>query len=70
VPDARALARLGMCLDHTDADVRKLAGELLGQAGGGGAQALLRARLVRERDPSVRSALTQALMTPPPESQE
>ena len=65
-----ARKRKGRCLDHTDADVRKLAGELLGPAGGGGAQALLRARLVRERDPQVRTALTQALMTPPHESQE
>ena len=70
VPDARALARLGMCLDHVGADVRKLAGELLGNAGGAGAQALLRARLVRERDPSVRAALTAALMTPPHEPVE
>ncbi len=67
VPDARALARLGMCLDHSGADVRRLAGELLGNAGGAGAQALLRARLVRERDPAVRAALTDALMTPPHE---
>jgi HEAT repeat protein len=64
-PDARALARLGMSLDHASPDVRKLAGELLGSAGGPGAQALLRARLTRERDPSVREALTEALMTRP-----
>jgi HEAT repeat protein len=70
VPDARALARLGMCLDHQGKDVRKLAGELLGHAGGAGAQALLRARLVRERDPGVRAALTTALMTPPHEAVE
>ncbi len=70
IPDARALARLGMCLDHAGADVRKLAGELLGNAGGAGAQALLRARLERERDPGVRAALTTALMTPPHESVE
>jgi hypothetical protein len=64
-PDARALARLGMSLDHAAPDVRKLAGELLGQAGGPGAQALLRARLARERDVEVREALTSALMMRP-----
>lgn len=70
LPDARALARLGMCLDHPGADVRKLAGELLGHAGGAGAQALLRARLFREREPAVRESLTSALMTPPREPEE
>jgi hypothetical protein len=69
-PDARGLARLGMSLDHPASDVRKLAGELLGQAGGPGAQALLRTRLVRERDVEVREALTSALMTPPHASED
>ncbi len=69
-PDARALARLGMCLDHSAPDVRRLAGELLGNAGGPGAQALIRARLVRERDPQVRTALTESLMTPPQDTEE
>ena len=66
-PDARALARLGTCLDHPSWEVRRLASELLGQSKSSpGARELLRARLEREREPVVREALTAALSLRPP----
>jgi hypothetical protein len=61
--DARALTRIGMALDHDASDVRKLAAELLGQEGGTASQSLLRARLEREKDPTVRDAIAQAIAT-------
>ncbi|MDB4998723.1 MAG: repeat protein, partial [Myxococcaceae bacterium] len=64
--DARALARLGMSLDHESWEVRRLASELLGQSKSPSAQALLRARLEREKEPVVRDALTNALSLRPP----
>ena len=64
-PDARALARLGLCLDHSSWEVRRLAAELLGQDGSPGAQALLRARYEREKDPLVREALAAAVSVRP-----
>jgi len=66
-PDARALARLGSCLDHPSWEVRRLASELLGQSKTvPGARELLRARLEREKEPVVREALTAALSLRPP----
>jgi HEAT repeat protein len=59
--DARALTRVGMALDHHARDVRRLAAELLGQDGTAPAHALLRARLEREKDVSVRVAIASAL---------
>jgi len=59
--DARALTRVGMALDHDARDVRRLAAELLGQDGAAPAQALLRVRLEREKDVSVRVAIAAAL---------
>lgn len=64
-PGARALTRLGLCLDHASWEVRRLAAELLGQNRSPGAQALLRARLERERDPIVRDALAAAVSVRP-----
>jgi hypothetical protein len=64
--DARALARLGLCLDHPSWEVRRLAAELLGQDASPGAQALLRARYEREKDPIVREAIEMALSVRPP----
>ncbi|MGA7124396.1 MAG: HEAT repeat domain-containing protein [Polyangiaceae bacterium] len=59
-PGPRALARLGHCLDHSASDVRRVAAELLGHQTGLAAQALLRARYERERDPIVRAAIAAA----------
>jgi HEAT repeat protein len=59
-PGARALARLGLCLDHTSSEVRCVAAELLGQDNSVGARALLRARYEREKDQIVRAAITTA----------
>ena len=70
-PDARALARLGTCLDHASWEVRRLASELLGHSKVPAAKELLRARLEREKEPIVRGALTLALsLRPPPGSEE
>jgi HEAT repeat protein len=66
-PDARALARLGLCLDHDSWEVRRLAAELLGQSGTPSALALLRARYEREKDPVVREAIALAVSVRPPE---
>jgi HEAT repeat protein len=65
-PGARALARLGLCLDHVSWEVRRLAAELLGQAMTPAAQSLLRARYERERDPIVREAIASAVSLRPP----
>jgi HEAT repeat protein len=65
-PDVRVLARLGLCLDHASWEVRRLAAELLGQDGSTGAQALLRARYEREKDPMVREAIALAVSVRPP----
>ncbi len=59
-PGARALARLGLCLDHVSSEVRCVAAELLGQDNSTGARALLRARYEREKDQIVRAAITTA----------
>ena len=68
-PGARALARLGLCLDHVSAEVRCVAAELLGQDNSSGARALLRARYEREKDQIVRAAITSASsIRPVPES--
>ncbi len=64
--DARALARVGLCLDHASWDVRRLAAELLGQDKTGPAEALLRARWQRERDPVVKETLGTAVSVRPP----
>ncbi len=58
---ARSLTRIGLALDHVARDVRRLAAELLGQEGSTSAHALLRARLDREKDVSVRVAIAAAL---------
>jgi HEAT repeat protein len=67
--DARSLARLGLCLDHESWEVRRLAAELLGAQRTLPAQALLRARLERESDGSVREALVSSLGHHPPEAE-
>jgi HEAT repeat protein len=64
-PDVRALARLGHCLDHASWEVRRLAAELLGQDKSPGAQALLRARYEREKEPVVRDAIAAAVSLRP-----
>ena len=64
-PGPRALARLGLCLDHPSWEVRRLAAELLGQDRSSGAQGLLRARFEREKDPMVREALATAVSVRP-----
>jgi HEAT repeat protein len=65
-PGARALARLGLCLDHASWEVRRIAAELLGQDKSAGAQALLRARYEREKEPVVRDAIAAAVSLRPP----
>jgi HEAT repeat protein len=64
-PGARALSRLGLCLDHLSWEVRRLAAELLGQAMTPAAQSLLRARYEREKDPIVRDAIASAVSLRP-----
>ena len=64
--DPRVLARFGRCLDHGSWEVRRLAAELLGQYGSVGAQALLRGRYEREKDPLVRDAIAVAVSVRPP----
>ena len=59
--EPRALTRIGMALDHAARDVRRLAAELLGQDASGSSHGLLRARLEREKDVSVRVAIAAAL---------
>jgi HEAT repeat protein len=65
-PGPRALARLGACLDHASWEVRRIAAELLGQDKSLAAQALLRARYEREKDPVVRDAIAAAVSVRPP----
>ncbi|HSY22622.1 MAG TPA: HEAT repeat domain-containing protein [Polyangiaceae bacterium] len=64
-PGPRALARLGLCLDHAEWEVRRAAAELLGQAKTPTEQGLLRARFERERDPTVREAIAAAVSVRP-----
>lgn len=64
--DARALTRLGLCLDHISWEVRRLAAELLGHDGSVSSQALLKARYEREKDPVVREAIAEAVSVRPP----
>ncbi len=63
--DARTLSRFALCLDHDSWEVRRLAVELLGNAGGDSARSLLRARLEREKDELVRDAIGAALAARP-----
>jgi HEAT repeat protein len=65
-PGARALTRLGLCLDHPSWEVRRLAAELLGQAKSPSAEGLLRARYELEGDPIVREAIALAVSLRPP----
>jgi hypothetical protein len=60
------MARLGLCLDHASWEVRRVAAELLGQDKSAGAQALLKARYEREKDPVVRAAIAGAVSVRPP----
>ncbi|HLK37444.1 MAG TPA: HEAT repeat domain-containing protein [Polyangiaceae bacterium] len=61
LPGVRALARLGLCLDHGSWEVRRLAAELLGHDKSPAAQGLLQARYEREKDPVVREAIASAV---------
>jgi HEAT repeat protein len=60
IGDERALAALATAIDHPSESVRKHAAELLGQTGAEG-EAVLRARLDRERSAEVRRAIMEAL---------
>jgi HEAT repeat protein len=64
-PGPRVLSRLALCLDHASWEVRRVAAELLGQDKSPGAQALLRARYDREREPVVRDAIAAAVSVRP-----
>lgn len=63
-PSAAALEHVGRSLDHPAWAVRRLAAEVLGAEGGDAATALLRARLERETDDTVREAIRFALAGP------
>ena len=63
IGDERAIAALAAALEHASESVRKHAAELLGQSGEG--EALLRARLDRERSADVRRAIMEALAVRP-----
>jgi HEAT repeat protein len=69
-PSTRAVARLGTCLDHPSWEVRRLAAEVLGQTGNAAARELIRTRLDREDDPSVREALQWSLSSRPDREDE
>jgi HEAT repeat protein len=70
--DAHALTQLARGLEHDSWDVRRLACELLGGRARDGVQAMLHARLEREKEPLVREALMLALSIRPslPSSKE
>ncbi len=59
-----ALARASRSLDHASWEVRRLAAEILGAEGSDESIELLRARLEREADTSVREAIMLALAGP------
>lgn len=63
-PSATALARVGLSLEHASWEVRRVAAEVLGAEGSDDAIALLRARLERETDASVREAIMMSLAGP------
>ncbi len=63
-PSVRALEHVGRALDHRSWEVRRVAAEVLGAEGSDDALALLRARLERESDASVREAIMIALAGP------
>lgn len=63
--DARAVARLGVCLDHASWEVRRATAELLGEDGTPAAMALLKERYEREQDDGVRDAILDALRGAP-----
>jgi HEAT repeat protein len=58
--------RLGECLNHDLAMVRRLSAEILGNIGGAESSTFLRGRLEREADGEVREAIAQALSVRPP----
>jgi HEAT repeat protein len=64
-PDARAVSRLGSCLDHPSWEVRRLAVELLCQETSAASLPLLRGRFEREGDERVREAITAAVSLRP-----
>lgn len=59
--DERALTALARAIEHPAEVVRRYAAELLGQDGGADAEAILRARVDRERSADVRRAIMAAL---------
>jgi HEAT repeat protein len=60
-PTPRAMARLGLCLEHPAWEVRRFAAELLGQDKSSAAEGLLRSRYEHEKDPMVREAIAMAV---------
>jgi HEAT repeat protein len=65
-PTFRAIARIGLALDHPSWEVRRMAAEILSQDRSPASQEFLRARYEREPDPSVREALAEAVSIRPP----
>jgi HEAT repeat protein len=59
--EPRAGAHVAACLDHDAWDVRRLAAELLGRRADPTAKALLRRRLIDEREPLVREEIQRSL---------
>jgi hypothetical protein len=65
-PSFRAVARVGVCLDHSSWEVRRLAAEILSQDKSAAGQEFLRARYERETDGTVRDAIATAVSIRPP----
>jgi HEAT repeat protein len=65
-PSFRAVARVGVCLDHASWEVRRLAAEILSQDKSAAGQEFLRARYERETDGTVRDAIATAVSIRPP----
>jgi HEAT repeat protein len=65
-PTFRAVARIGLSLDHPAWEIRRLAAEILSQDPSPAAQEFLRARYERENDSTVRDAISAAVSIRPP----
>lgn len=61
---SRVVRRIGQALDHPSWEIRRVAAEILGVEGTDEARALLRARLERETDATVREAIMMAQAAP------
>ncbi len=62
----RAMACVGLCLDHPSWEVRRMAAEILSQDNSPASKEFLRARYERETDVTVRDAIAEAVSIRPP----